>query len=126
MSTRNRPLSPHLTIYRLPLVALMSVSHRATGAALAAGLMALAWWLGAAATGPEAFAAAQGVVGSPLGRLVLLGFTASLFYHLCNGIRHLLWDAGRCYDLKRANLGGKVVLAVTAALTAVAWIAALA
>jgi succinate dehydrogenase / fumarate reductase cytochrome b subunit len=125
MTPSSRPLSPHLQIYRLPLLAVMSVTHRATGVALAGGLVLLAWWLGAAAAGPEAFATVQAVLGSFLGRLVLLGFTVSLFYHLANGIRHLLWDVGRCYGLPEAYSSGRVVMAATAALTAVAWIAAL-
>ncbi len=126
MTPSSRPLSPHLQVYRLPLLAVLSVVHRATGVALAAGMVLLAWWLGAAAAGPDAYAAVQAVLGSILGRLVLLGFTVSLFYHLANGIRHLLWDIGWGYELPRAYASGAVVLAATAVLTALAWIAALA
>ena len=120
-----RPLSPHLQIYRLPLLAVMSVLHRATGVALAAGLVLLAWWLGATADGPDAYATVQAVLGSLLGRLVLLGFTVALFYHLANGIRHLLWDIGWGFELPQAYASGRVVLAATAVLTAAAWIVAL-
>lgn len=126
MTSRNRPLSPHLQIYRLPLLALMSITHRATGVALALGLVLLAWWLGAAAYGPDAFAAAQSFMGSPLGYLILFGFSVALFYHLCNGIRHLLWDTGWGYEIPQAYGSGRVVLIATAVLTVVAWIAGLA
>lgn len=126
MTTRNRPLSPHLQIYRLPMLALMSITHRATGVALAMGLMLLGWWLGAAAYGPNAFAVVQGFMGSILGYLILFGFTVSLFYHLCNGIRHLLWDTGWGYEIPQAYGSGRVVLGATAVLTVVAWIAGLA
>lgn len=125
MTPSSRPLSPHLQVYRLPLLAVLSVVHRATGVALAAGMVLLAWWLGAAAAGPDFFATVQAVLGSWLGRLVLLGFTVSLFYHLANGIRHLLWDVGWGFDLPHAYASGRIVVAATAALTALAWIAAL-
>ncbi len=125
MTPSSRPLSPHLQVYRLPLLAVLSVVHRATGVALAAGMVLLAWWLGAAAAGPDSFATVQAVLGSWLGRLVLLGFTVSLFYHLANGIRHLLWDVGWGFDLPHAYASGRIVVAATAALTALAWIAAL-
>ncbi|MGE5546938.1 MAG: succinate dehydrogenase, cytochrome b556 subunit [Solirubrobacterales bacterium] len=121
MSTRSRPLSPHLQIYRLPLLALMSISHRATGVALAMGLIVLAWWLGAAAYGPDAFATVQAFLGSILGRLVLFAFSVALFYHLSNGIRHLLWDTGWGYEIPQAYGSGRVVLAATAVLTVIAW-----
>jgi succinate dehydrogenase, cytochrome b556 subunit len=125
MTTRNRPLSPHLQIYRLPLLALMSITHRITGVGLVAGLVALAAWLGAAASGPEAFAAAQGFFGSPLGYLVLFGWTVALFFHLSHGIRHLLWDSGWGFELPQAYASAKVAIGATAVLTVVAWIAGL-
>lgn len=125
MTPRIRPLSPHLQIYRLPLLALLSITHRATGVALVAGLVVLAWWLGSAAYGPEAFARAQGVIGSPIGYLLLFGWTAALFFHLCNGIRHLLWDTGWGYEIPQAYKSGHVVLVATAALTVLAWIVGL-
>ncbi len=122
MSTRNRPLSPHLQIYRLPMLALMSITHRATGVFLALGTLLLAYWLGAAAYGPEEFARAQALVGSWLGVLLLMGWSAALFYHLCNGIRHLLWDIGWGFELPQAYRSGRVVLAVAAVLTLASWI----
>lgn len=122
MKSSSRPLSPHLQVYKLPLAALMSISHRATGVALAVGTLLLAYWLGAAAYGPEAFARAQGVVGSWFGILLLLGWSAALFYHLCNGIRHLLWDAGWGFELPQTFKANYVVLAATVALTLVTWV----
>lgn len=126
MSTRNRPLSPHLDIYRLPLLAIMSITHRITGVGLVAGLFALAWWLCAAATGAEYFGTVQAVFGSILGKLFLFGWTVALFFHLSHGIRHLLWDSGWGFELPKAYLSAKVALGATAVLTVVAWIIGLA
>lgn len=123
MTTRNRPLSPHLQVYRLPLTALMSVSHRGTGVVLGFGTLLLAYWLGAAAYGPEAYARAQAFIGSWFGILMLLGWSACLFYHLCNGVRHLVWDAGWGFEKQQYALSGRIVLAATAVLTLVAWVA---
>lgn len=125
MTTRNRPLSPHLQIYRLPLLALMSITHRITGIGLVIGLVALAAWLGAAASGPAAFAVAQSFFGSPIGYLLLFGWSVALFFHLGHGIRHLLWDSGWGYELPQAYASAKVSLVATVVLTLVAWIAAL-
>lgn len=126
MTTRNRPLSPHLQIYRLPLLAIMSITHRITGVGLVVGLFALACWLGAAASGPAAFAKYQGFLGSPIGLLLLFGWTVALFFHLGHGVRHLLWDTGRGFEIPQAYTSAKVALAVTAVLTVIAWIAGLA
>jgi len=125
MTPAQRPLSPHLQIYKPQLTSVLSISHRATGVALSIGAVLLVWWLVAAATGDGAYAAAQGFWHSWLGLLVLLGFTFSLFFHLCNGIRHLFWDAGYGFELKQTYLSGLAVLATSAALTLIAWIAAL-
>src|SRR3546814_5965708 len=95
----------------------------ATGIALAVGTLLLPWWLVAAAAGPEAFATAQGFIGSIIGRLLLFGWTFTLFYHLCNGIRHLAWDAGYGYEIETTTLTGWIVVAASVALTLIAWIA---
>ncbi|WP_142849611.1 succinate dehydrogenase, cytochrome b556 subunit [Telmatospirillum sp. J64-1] len=126
MTPRNRPLSPHLQIYKLPLLAIMSITHRATGVALAVGTLLLAWWLGAAAYGPDAYDTVTSFIGSPIGYILMFGWSVALFYHLCNGIRHLLWDAGWGYEIPQAYLSGKVVLVATAVLTVLAWIIGLA
>ena len=124
MSQVQRPISPHLQIYKPQLTSVLSILHRATGLALAFGTIFLVWWLFAAASGPVAFATAQGFWYSWFGRLLLLGWTWSLFYHLCNGIRHLFWDAGYGYELKTTYASGWTVVAASFMLTLIAWIAA--
>ena len=126
MRSAERPLSPHLQIYRWQLTSVMSILHRAAGLALCAGSVLLVWWLVAAATGPEAYRGAQNFLGSWIGIALLLGWTAALFYHLCNGIRHLTWDTGHALDLRSTYIGGWVVVAATAILTGAAWAAGIA
>src|SRR5216684_3272212 len=121
MRSADRPLSPHLQIYRWQLTSVLSILHRATGVVLSAGAILLVWWLVAAASGPEVYEGVEDFLGSWLGLLLLFGWTVSLFYHLCNGIRHLVWDTGRGLELKSVYAGGWAVLALTAALTIVAW-----
>ncbi len=123
MAQVERPLSPHLQVYKPQLTSVLSILHRVTGVALAAGTLLLAWWLVAAAYGPGQFEAVRAFAASWFGRLLLLGFTFALFYHLCNGIRHLFWDAGRGFELKTAYASGWLVVAASLGLTAVAWIA---
>ena len=118
---RARPLSPHLQVYRLPLPALLSISHRLTGVVLAAGSLVLVYWLAAVASGPEAFADAQAMLGSIAGRVLLLAITFSLFYHLGNGIRHLFWDAGLGFELGTVHASGIAVVAAAVVLTLAAW-----
>jgi len=121
-----RPLSPHLQIYRWQLTMTLSILHRATGIALAVGAILLVSWIGAAADGPAAYAKMQWFLGSWIGLLLLFGWSVALFYHLCNGIRHLMWDTGRGLDLKSVYASGWTVVAATGALTIIAWIAGLA
>jgi succinate dehydrogenase / fumarate reductase, cytochrome b subunit len=122
--TKNRPLSPHLQVYRPQITSVLSILHRMTGVALAMGLFVLTYWLGAAAYGPEAFATAQELLGSWIGLLMLFGWTFCLFYHLCNGIRHLFWDVGLGLELPALRASGIAVLIVSLALTAALWAAA--
>ena len=122
MSHAERPLSPHLQVYRWQLTSVLSILHRATGVGLSLGTILLVWWLVAAATGPEAYAGVQSFLGSWLGLLLLFGWSVALFYHLCNGIRHLWWDTGRGLELKSVYAGGWAVLAIAAVLTIVAWL----
>jgi succinate dehydrogenase / fumarate reductase cytochrome b subunit len=119
---RPRPLSPHLQIYRPQISSALSIFHRITGCALAVGSVLLAWWVIAAAAGPAAFENAQWFLGSWLGLLMLFGWSAALFYHLCSGIRHLAWDAGWGYDLPTMHKTGYAVLIATGVLTVLAWI----
>lgn len=123
MTTRNRPLSPHLQVYRLPITAWISISFRATGVFLAIGTLLLAYWLGAAAYGPETYARAQAFIGSWFGILLLLGWSFSLFFHFCNGVRHLVWDSGWGFEKAQYNLTSRVVLIAAGVLTLLSWIA---
>ena len=125
MTQAERPLSPHLQVYRWQLTSVLSILHRATGVALSFGAILLVWWLGAASDGPGPYAVVQHFLGSWLGLLLLLGWSVALFYHLCNGVRHLLWDVGYGLDLRSVYAGGWAVLAATAVLTLLAWIAGL-
>ena len=122
MSSGNRPLSPHLQVYRPQLTSTLSILHRLTGVALAFGTLLLVYWLAAAASGPEAFAVARGLIGSVIGRLLLLGWTFALFYHLCNGIRHLFWDAGYGFELPAVYRSGWLVLIASTLLTLGCWV----
>jgi succinate dehydrogenase / fumarate reductase cytochrome b subunit len=125
MSIANRPLSPHLQVYKPQITSLLSISHRATGVALSAGTILLIWQLLAAASGPEAFYQFQGFIGSWFGLTLLAAWSFSMFFHLANGIRHLAWDAGYGYDLETTYRSGVFVIVLTVALTLVAWFAAL-
>lgn len=125
MDARKRPLSPHLQIYRWQITMAMSIAHRVTGVGLAGGSLLLVWWLAAAAAGPAAFATVQSVIGSVIGSIVLFVWSVALFYHLCNGIRHLFWDSGRGFDLRTADKTSVIVLVVTCGLTLLAWVAGL-
>ena len=122
MSQSNRPLSPHLQVYRPQMTSMLSILHRITGVALAVGMLLLIYWLAAAASGAEAFATAQSLIGSFIGRLFLFGWTFALFYHLCNGIRHLFWDAGMGLEIEAAERSGWVVLGATGVLTLASWV----
>jgi succinate dehydrogenase / fumarate reductase cytochrome b subunit len=118
--TRVRPLSPHLSIYRWPITMAASITHRATGIALSAGTLLLAWWLIAAATGPEAYAVFAAVARGLPGQIVLFGFLWSLAFHLLSGIRHLAWDVGYGFKVPAAKMTaalvyvGSLILAVSA------------
>ena len=123
MRTDSRPLSPHLQIYRPQLTSVLSITHRAAGVALSIGTLLLVWWLVAAANGPDAYDNVQRFLGSWIGLLLLFGWSLALFYHLCNGLRHLWWDTGHGLDLPSVYASGWAVLAATGLLTLVAWIA---
>ena len=120
----NRPLSPHLQVYRPQLTSILSITHRGTGIFLALGALYLVCWLLAIASGPDAYASVSAFSASIVGRLLLLGWTFSLFYHLANGIRHLVWDAGLGLDLKTTYMSGWLVVVGAVVLTVIAWVAA--
>jgi succinate dehydrogenase / fumarate reductase, cytochrome b subunit len=113
----NRPLSPHIQIYRPQITSVLSIMHRFTGMGMAVAGVLIAWWFLAAATGPEYFTLADGLLTSILGHLVMIAALWGLAYHLCNGIRHLWWDMGLGYDLDKVTLSGQVALVASAALT---------
>lgn len=121
MTSQNRPLSPHLQIYRWQITMALSILHRMTGVALTAGTLLLVWWLLAAAAGPLPFEGVQSFVGSWIGRLLLFGWSFALFYHLCNGIRHLVWDAGFGFEIRTMTATGWAVVAASIALTLLSW-----
>ena len=121
MSTDNRPLSPHLQVYRWQWTMAYSILHRATGVGLSVGTLYLAWWLLALASGPEAFAAVSDFSGTIIGRLLLFGWTWALFYHRANGIRHLFWDAGMGFELEDAARSGHMVVVFSVVATVALW-----
>lgn len=121
MARRERPLSPHLQIYRPQLTSVLSITHRGTGVVLTLGALAWAGWLLALAAGPAAFETAQGHLGAWYGQVLLLLWSVALFYHLANGIRHLFWDAGYGFELHQVYASGYAVVLATAVLTAAAW-----
>ena len=122
MNSSHRPLSPHLQVYRPQLTSVLSITHRATGIGLSFGIILLITWMVAAAAGENYFNMVNSLVTSWFGKLVLLGFTWALFYHLCNGIRHLFWDAGFGFELSTVYKSGYATIAGSIILTATAWI----
>lgn len=119
----DRPLSPHLQIYRPQLTSVLSFAHRLSGLALGIYSIALVAWLVAAAAGPEPFAIAQAYAQSVLGQILLLAATFCFFLHLCGGIRHLFWDSVRGFELHAIYTSGWIVVAASIVLTVVAWVA---
>lgn len=113
----NRPLSPHLQVYKLPITAITSIISRACSVALVAGLLMVVWWLVAAVTSPSAFALADGVLRSWFGFLVLLGSTWALWYHALAGLRHLFYDAGHLLEIDEAEKSSWVIIIASVILT---------
>lgn len=121
----NRPLSPHLQIYRWSWTMAMSVFHRLTGSALYAGTLLVAWWLVAMATGPDAYETVRSAMGSIPGRIVMIGYTWALLHHMLGGLRHLVWDTGIGYGpAARMNLARGTLIG-SAVLTVLVWVLAL-
>jgi succinate dehydrogenase / fumarate reductase cytochrome b subunit len=119
-----RPLSPHLSIYKVELPMMLSGLHRITGIALSVGSFLLVAWLESAVYSAEAFATLSRFLGSFIGQLMLFGWTFSLIYHSVSGVRHLLWDTGRLLEVKQIHSSSKFVVAITIVLTVLAWILA--
>ena len=121
-AARQRPISPHLQIYKPMLTMVMSIFHRITGAALYFGMLLLAWWLLAAATGPNAYANVEWFMGSFVGRLVLFGYTWALLHHMLGGIRHLIWDTGRGFEPAEREVLTLATLIGSITLTFILWV----
>jgi len=118
----NRPLSPHISIYRPQITSVLSILHRITGVGLTLGMMLAVWWLLAAATSDDYFATANAFATSWIGYLIWLGTTWALAYHFCAGIRHLIWDMGYGFELDQVTLSGQIVVAGSVVLTALVWL----
>ena len=121
MNDHDRPLSPHISIYRWPITMVLSILHRITGIALSLGFIVYVAWLFDAASGPEAYAVFVNAMDTAIGKLLLIGWSFAFFFHLSNGARHLLWDTGRGLEKSQANRSSWLVLIATVALTAVFW-----
>ena len=124
MSNTKHPTSPHLQIYRLPLTALLSITHRITGVILALGCLLLVWILAVAAEGAEAYAALESHLGSWYGQIFLIGFIFALYLHFCNGVRHLFWDAGYGFELETVDITAKLAIVMAVILTIATWVIA--
>jgi succinate dehydrogenase / fumarate reductase cytochrome b subunit len=122
MAQVKRPVSPHLQVYRWTITMAGSILHRATGVALGAGALWLAWWLIAAATSYEAFACVQAFSSSIVGMILLFGVTLALMFHLLNGIRHLVWDLGYGFEVATATRTGWAVTIGSVVLAVLAWV----
>ncbi|MFK8030551.1 MAG: succinate dehydrogenase, cytochrome b556 subunit [Gammaproteobacteria bacterium] len=114
--TDNRPLSPHMTVYRPQLTSVMSILHRITGVLLSMSVLLLVLWLAALSSGPVSFANAQAFTSNVLVQLVIMGGVFSFFYHLCNGVRHLYWDMGKGLSIESAYRSGWAVVIVSLVL----------
>jgi succinate dehydrogenase / fumarate reductase cytochrome b subunit len=112
-----RPLSPHLGVYKFMYTMSLSILHRITGIAATFGFLALVWWLMALASGPDSYSQAMRLLSSSVAKLLLVGFTFSFVYHFCNGIRHLVWDTGRGLERVQARRSGMLVIVATVLLT---------
>jgi succinate dehydrogenase / fumarate reductase, cytochrome b subunit len=121
-ATRQRPLSPHLTIYKPPITMTMSIVHRITGGALYFGTLLVAWWLTAAAGPQSYFDFVNRVYGSVIGQLILFGYTWALMHHMLGGVRHLIWDTGAGHEKHTASRIAWMTLAGSVALTLLIWV----
>jgi len=122
MSASPRPLSPHLQVYRWQMTSVLSILHRGTGLFLVLGSVMIAFWVVALALSHNIFASYQAWLGSLLGKVLLAGWSFSLFFHWANGIRHLLWDAGWGYEIERVYITGWIVVLLSVVLTGLLWL----
>jgi len=120
-STANRPLSPHIQVYRLPLPAVMSITHRMASVANFVGLFVLIWWLGAMASGAEAYAEFTNHTSTWYGQLALVGWTFTLFYNMAHDVRHLFWDFDKGFELTTAYKAAFAICAFSIGATVLTW-----
>jgi len=121
MKTSNRPLSPHLQVYKMPLSAILSVLHRLTGLALSFGAVILVFWLFSLAYLSATAVSLHALFSSTIGKVFLIAMTFAFFYHFCNGIRHLFWDIGTGYEIETVNKTGVLAVVAAIVLTAIVW-----
>lgn len=121
MSNNGRPLSPHISIYRWPITMTMSILHRATGVAMSVGFIVLVAWLFDAASGAGAYAIFLSYMDTTIGKLLLVGWSFAFFFHLSNGVRHLVWDSGRGFEKATANASAWFVLLLAIVMTILFW-----
>lgn len=120
-SQKQQPLSPHLQIYKPQMTSMLSILHRMTGAANALGLLLFSVWILCLAHDEASYVAFTKFMATPIGQLLLIGWSGSVYYHLCNGIRHLIWDTGRLFKIQDATRAGYAVLLMALCLTAGTW-----
>jgi len=113
----NRPISPHLQIYKLPLTGIISITHRITGVLLSIGLIFFVYIISSVADGTDSYAAMQDLMSVWLIRLIYWGFIYALFFHLCHGVRHLIWDTGQSFENETLEHYAKIELIASVALT---------
>ncbi len=121
MSDTKSPLSPHLSIYRWPITMTLSILHRVTGVAMSVGLIVLCAWLMSAAAGAADYERVVSLLSTMIGKLMLIGFSFAFFFHLANGVRHLVWDLGYCFEIHQANASAWFVLLLAGGMTAAFW-----
>ena len=117
-----RPISPHMQIYRWPITMAMSILHRITGVGLYAGTLLMAWWLIAVGSGPNAYATFAAFIGSWFGRLILFGYTWALIHHMLGGLRHLIWDTGRGFEAHEREWLSLATAVGAVTLTLLLWV----
>jgi len=121
MSNHDRPLSPHISIYRWPITMALSILHRITGVAMSVGFIVFVAWLFDAASGPDAYGTFIKYMDTPIGKLFLIGWSFAFFFHLANGTRHLVWDMGRGLEKEQVSKSAWLVLMIAVVLTAAFW-----
>jgi succinate dehydrogenase / fumarate reductase cytochrome b subunit len=119
---KDRPMSPHLQVWRWHVTMATSILHRASGMALYVGGLVVAGWVIALASGPDGFSAYRAFLGSPIGVLVMFGLTVAFLYHLANGVRHLVWDSGKGFEPKTADMTGWAAIAFGVVAAVLIWI----